>query len=200
MKQSIKLLSVVMFLVLSGFMSQPARAEKVLGDVFLVGFNFCPRGSAEAAGQLLSINQNQSLYSLLNTTYGGDGETSFALPDLRGRVPISLGNGAGLSTYAPGEKGGAEAVILTAAEMPVHTHTASIRAAEDSPNSSSPSTAALAESQIYNNTEAPSVNSSLHTDTLTLSSVGGNLAHENRMPILALKYCIVTQGVFPSRD
>ena len=201
MKQSIKLLSVAMFLVLSGFMSQPAQAqEKFLGDVFLVGFNFCPRASAEAAGQILPINQNQALYSLLGTTYGGDGRTTFALPDLRGRVPISFGTGPGLSTYAQGQQSGLETVTLTAAEMPEHTHTGSIRTAEDGPNSSSPSAAALAESQIFNNTEAPSADAALNAGTLALSSAGSSQAHENRMPVLAMKYCIATQGVFPSRN
>ena len=101
-----------------------ATAEPFIGEVAIFGGNFCPRAWAEAAGQLLPINSHQSLYSLYGTYYGGDGRSTFALPDLRGRVPVSVGTGTGLSTYTQGQRVGTETRTLTVPEMPSHNHTA----------------------------------------------------------------------------
>jgi microcystin-dependent protein len=105
--------------------SAPAQAavDPFLGEVMLVGYNFCPRGWASTEGQLLAISQNSALFSLLGTIYGGDGRTTFALPDLRSRVPLGQGTGSGLSTVNIGQKGGAEAITQSAGQMPSHTHT-----------------------------------------------------------------------------
>ena len=98
--------------------------ESFVGEILLVGFNFAPKGYSMCNGQLLSISQNTALFSLLGTTYGGDGQSTFALPNLQSRVPIHMGQGAGLSPYALGQVGGVESVTLTSAQMPRHNHTA----------------------------------------------------------------------------
>ncbi|MCG8428087.1 MAG: tail fiber protein [Chromatiales bacterium] len=166
-------------------------SEPFLAEIRIVGFNFAPRGWAFCDGQILPINQNQSLYSLLGTTYGGDGRTSFALPDLRGRMPIHVGDG-----HREGQKSGEETHTLSAAEMPQHTHT--LKGSSSVGNAKAPVGKVLARaavSQIYHN-YGNSV--SLHSGTV--SSVGGGQAHENMQPYLAVNFCIALQGLFPSRN
>src|SRR5210317_2190722 len=119
-------------------------SEPFLAEVKIVGFDFPPRGWAQCDGQLLPINQNQSLYSLLGTTYGGDGRTTFALPDLRGRMPVHPGNGPGLSDRRLGEKGGAEDATLTVAEIPSHNH--QLKGVDEPANQATPGGNALAQS------------------------------------------------------
>ena len=164
-------------------------SEPFLAEIRMVGFNFAPRGWAFCDGQILPINQNQSLYSLLGTTYGGDGRTSFALPDLRGRVPIHIGNG-----HQQGQKSGAETVTLAAAEMPAHTHT--IQASNDQSNTQSPADAVLAKSaQVYR--EAGTL---VNMKSGTMLNNGGGQAHNNMQPYLAVNFCIALQGLFPTRN
>ena len=168
-------------------------SEPFLAEIRIVGFNFAPRNWAFCDGQILPINQNQSLYSLLGTTYGGDGRTSFALPDLRGRVPIHKGSSNGTS-HNLGTKGGEEANMLATAEMPQHTH--NIQASADPSDIQDPTNNVLAESgQIYSD-------SSNLVDMVsgTVANSGGGQAHENMQPYLALKFCIALQGLFPSRN
>ena len=168
-------------------------SEPFLAEIRIVGFNFAPRGWAFCDGQILPINQNQSLYSLLGTTYGGDGRTSFALPDLRGRVPIHVGSSNG-TNHTLGSKSGEETHTLSAAEMPQHTHT--IEASSDTANANDPTNAVLAKSgQIYHE---PANLANMMSGTLT--NVGGGQAHENMQPYLALNFCIALQGLFPSRN
>jgi len=165
--------------------------DPFLGQIILFAGNFAPRGWSLCEGQLLSINANQALFSILGTTYGGDGRTTFALPDLRGRVPVSQGNGAGLSDYRLGEKGGSEQNTITINEMPAHTHNVSI------PGSTAPadeSQGFLAAANIYaedKNATYPNV---------TLLNNGGQQPINNMQPWLALNYIIAMQGVFPSRN
>lgn len=164
-------------------------SEPFLAEIRIFGFNFAPRGWAMCDGQILPINQNQSLYSLLGTIYGGDGRTSFALPDLRGRVPIHVGNG-----YSEGQKGGEEAHTLSVNEIPGHTHT--IQASTDASTAQDPTNNVLAKSgQIYKQ-------SSNLVDMVsgTMANAGGGQAHENMQPFLALNFCIALQGLFPSRN
>jgi len=164
-------------------------SEPFLAEIRIFGFNFAPRGWAMCDGQILPINQNQSLYSLLGTTYGGDGRTSFALPDLRGRVPIHIGNG-----HVQGQKSGEETHTLGVNEMPGHTHT--IQASADASTSQDPTNNVLAESgQIYKQ-------SSNLVDMVsgTMANAGGGQAHENMQPFLAVNFCIALQGLFPSRN
>lgn len=184
--------------------SAPASAgtEDYIGEMSLVGFNFCPRGTAEAAGQLIAISQNTALFSLLGTTYGGNGTTTFALPDLRGRSPVGRGTGPGLTPIQLGEVSGVETVTLTIANMPAHSHTADLRgensvlADKANPNNA---TLALASAQIYSKTSAPNANVTLAAGSVFIQNTGGSQPFSNRSPYLGMLYCIATQGIFPSR-
>lgn len=191
--------------------------EGMLGSVCIFGGNFVPRGYAMAKGDLIAISSNTALFSLLGTIYGGDGRTTFALPDLRGRAAIGFGQGPGLSPYAIGAKGGLETVTLTALQMPTHSHTATstatttaatLNAATDAVTSADPTGHSLTNTgrtSFYSAT-APSVamhagSVSVTTEVSTIiENAGGNQAHENRMPYLAMNYIIALQGVFPSRQ
>jgi len=172
-----------------GIMSEPFLAE-----VRMMGFNFAPRGWAFLDGQILPINQNQSLYSLLGTTYGGDGRTSFALPDLRSRTPMHKGDGHNL-----GSKSGAETITLNAAEIAAHTHT--VRASSAGGNARAPTGALLAAENppdaAYRNAEAGTM-TALRSGTVT--NAGGGQAYNNMQPYTTLTFCIALQGLFPSRN
>lgn len=171
-------------------------SEPFLSEIRIMSFNFAPRGWAQCNGQLLPINQNQALFSLLGTTYGGDGRTNFALPDLRGRLPFHFGSG-----FILGQKAGQEAHTLTMGEMPAHLHTLSGNnaATGNAPNASVQSPIgnywANTGKSIFS-TSAP--NSSMSAQTVT--NVGGSQAHENRAPFLVLNFCIALQGIFPSQN
>lgn len=165
-------------------------SEPFLAEVRMVGFDFAPRGWALCDGQVLPINQNQSLYSLLGTTYGGNGTTSFALPDLRGRTPIHVGAG-----HREGQKSGEETHTLSANEMPQHAH---IAQATNNPSvGDDPTNRVLGQgsSNIY---AAHSANATMGAGMI--SNVGGGQAHENMQPYLAVNFCIALQGLFPSRN
>jgi len=167
-------------------------SEPFLAEIRIVGFNFAPRGWAFCDGQILPINQNQSLYSLLGTTYGGDGRTSFALPDLRSRTPIHKGDG-----HTLGQKGGAETVTLTAAEIAAHTHT--VKASSSPGDNTSPTghVLAAATTDLYRDPEAANM-TALRSGTVT--NAGGGQGHDNMQPYLTLAFCIALQGLFPSRN
>lgn len=170
-------------------------SEPFLAEVRMVGFNFAPRGWAFCDGQILPINQNQSLYSLLGTTYGGDGRTSFALPDLRGRTPIHVGASNG-TPHTLGQKSGEETHILSLNETPAHNHGVQVStAAADSPT---PSGTVLAQAEmIYHNpTGVPKTT----MNNATLTNAGGGQAHDNMQPYLAVNFCIALRGLFPSRN
>lgn len=164
-------------------------AEPFLGEIRLMSFVFAPKGWALCNGQLLPINQNQGLFSLLGTTFGGDGEITFALPDLRSRVPVHVGGGRSL-----GQKFGVDAHALTAAELPAHTHAVSATTAAATTNV--PSATVVPAKSVGSDVYGPA------TDPLVMDSrsVSGALAqpHENRQPFLVLSFCIALQGIFPS--
>ncbi len=163
-------------------MSQPFLAE-----IKMVGFTFPPQGWAFCNGQLLPINQNQALFALLGTTYGGNGETNFALPDLRGRSPIHFGNGVSL-----GERAGAETHTLSVAEMPGHVH--GVSASQEAADSPVPQDNLLAAANgLYGPADALTP-----LRTGTVAAAGGGQAHPNMQPYLALHFCIALQGTFPS--
>ncbi len=170
-------------------------SEPFLAEVRMVGFNFAPRGWAFCDGQILPINQNQSLYSLLGTTYGGDGRTSFALPDMRGRTPIHVGNG-----HREGQKSGEETHTLAGNEMPQHTHSFM---ATDNPATQTDGTGRIfgrATSDVYS-PNAPNVNlATTPAGDAAVPNVGGGQAHENMQPYLVVNFCIALQGLFPSRN
>ena len=164
-------------------------AEPFLGEIRICSFGFAPRGWALCNGQLLPINQNQALFSLLGTTFGGDGRVNFALPDLRGRTPIHVGSG-----HTLGERGGEQSHTLNIAELPTHTHTA--QASSSPANTLNPNNTVLAAaSNVYrpaDNLVALSPNQ--------VTNVGGSQAHLNMQPFLTLTFCIALQGIYPSRN
>jgi microcystin-dependent protein len=162
-------------------------AEPFLSELRIMSFNFAPKGWAMCNGQLLPINQNQALFSLLGTTFGGDGRVNFALPDLRRRVPIHVGNG-----HTLGERGGEAAHTLTLSELPAHPHFAS--GTSDNATTDAP-TGNLLASGANQYAPAPPTTS---IDLSTLANVGGSQAHTNMQPYLVLTFCIALQGIFPS--
>ena len=170
-------------------------SEPFLAEVRIVGFNFPPRGWAFCDGQILPINQNQSLYALLGTTYGGDGRTSFALPDLRGRVPVHAGRNAG-RTFGQGQRAGEETHQLTIAETPAHDHELNANNG-DTNRSDEPTNHVLGKAavDVY---APPGTIVGMGTDSV--ANAGGGQAHENMMPYLVLSFCIALRGLFPSRN
>ena len=165
-------------------------SEPFLAEVRIVGFNFAPRGWALCDGQILPINQNQSLYSLLGTTYGGDGRTSFALPDMRGRTPIHVG-----SSHRQGQKSGEETHTVSAAEMPNHTHAP--QGSTTGVNSNDPD-GRVAGGNAGKPYRGFGTSTNMASDMVT--TVGGGQAHENMQPYIAVNFCIALQGLFPSRN
>jgi len=163
-------------------------AEPFLSEIRLCSFNFAPKGWALCNGQTLPINQNQALFSLLGTTYGGNGQTTFQLPDLRGRVPIHMGSGHSL-----GEKAGASAVTVNIQQLPTHIHQMNAVAANST--SGSPSGNYLGE---FNNGYTAPVNLTTLSPA-SVTSVGGSQPHNNMMPYLVLNFIIALQGIFPSQ-
>jgi microcystin-dependent protein len=162
-------------------------AEPFLSEIRLFAFNYPPKGWGLCNGQLLPINQNQALFSLLGTTYGGDGRVNFALPDLRGRMPMHVGAG-----HTLGERAGAEAVTLNVSQLPEHTH--ALNASSLNANTRDPTGHVLAAANnLY---AAPSNLTPLEPSSVT--NVGGSQAHQNMHPFLTLSFCIALQGIFPS--
>lgn len=166
-----------------------------LGEIKLVPYNFAPNGWLRCDGQLLSIAQNTALFSLLGTTYGGNGVTTFALPDLRGRVPMSDGNGPGLTPRVLGEMGGTETNTLTIAQMPAHNHTVNANTADGDqniPTGSIPANTKLLDKEYI----AGSGNTTMSPQMIGLT--GGNQPVNNVQPYTTLTYIIATQGIYPS--
>ena len=180
--------------------------DNFLGEIRLFGFGRIPRGWAACSGQLMPINQNAALYSLLGTYYGGNGTTTFGLPNLNGRAVIGQGTGVSGTNYPIGSTAGTEQVTLTTNEMPAHNHLAAANASYDL---GSPS------SNFFANSNTPTSTGTVNKATVNLyapqggtpvplapaiTSSGTNLPHENRMPFLVMNYCIATSGIFPSRQ
>lgn len=164
-------------------------ATPFMSEIKIMSFNFAPKGWAMCNGQLLPINQNQPLFALLGTTYGGDGRQNFALPNLRGQVPIGVGNG-----HTLGEKSGSESVTINSQTMPQHIHF--MNASNDNGAAAIPGNAFLG---AFNNAYSQPV--SLTTlNPLTVGSVGGSQPHTNMQPYLVLNFCIALQGIFPSQN
>ena len=168
--------------------------EPFIGEVQMFAGNFAPRGWALCDGQLLSVSQYDALFSLLGTNYGGDGRTTFGLPDLRSRIPIGTGQGSGLSNRQLGERVGQEQVTLTANEVPAHTHNWEVTSGAS--NASNPTNARLAAAKVYSNA-AP--DTALNAAAVT-PSAGGSRPHPNEQPFLVVNYIIALVGIYPSRN
>ena len=164
-------------------------AEPFLSEIRIMSFGFAPRGWALCNGQLLPINQNQALFSLLGTTYGGNGQTNFSLPNLQGRTPIHSGSG-----HTLGEQGGEQAHTLTIPELPAHTHAA--QGSTTNGDSVTPIGGVLGG---VSNMYGPAANLAA-LNPATVANVGGSQAHQNMQPFLALSFCIALQGIFPSQN
>jgi microcystin-dependent protein len=165
-------------------------AEPFLSEIRIMSFNFAPKGWALCNGQLMPINQNQTLFALLGTTYGGNGQTTFALPDLRARTPIHVGSG-----HTLGERAGEQAHTLSIAEIPTHTHNLAASSSAGTLAIPSGNYLARSASSAY---IAPGNLVALNAGTIT--NVGGSQAHLNMQPFLTLTFCIALQGIFPSQN
>ncbi|HXG95062.1 MAG TPA: phage tail protein [Blastocatellia bacterium] len=166
-------------------------AEPFLSEIRIMSFVFAPKGWALCNGQLLPINQNQALFSLLGTTYGGDGRVNFALPDLRGRVPIHMGSG-----HTLGERGGEQAHTLSISELPTHTHV--LVGSNNAATTDTPAANLVLGQPGLDLYRAPT--SLVGMDPGTIANVGGSQAHLNMQPFLTLSFCIALQGIFPSQN
>lgn len=160
-----------------------------MSEIKIMSFGFAPKGWAQCNGQLLPINQNQALFALLGTTYGGNGQTNFALPDLRGKVPIHVGAG-----FTQGQAGGEYAHTVTMQEMPAHNHFVAASTANGSSNEGDGKVLGAA-NNLYSGAAALTT---LHP--ATIGNVGGSQPHENKQPFLTLNFCIALSGIFPSRN
>jgi microcystin-dependent protein len=172
-------------------------AEPFLGQIQMFGFNFAPVGWAMCNGQLLSIAQNTALFSLLGTTYGGDGQVTFALPNLQSRFPVHFGQGTGLSPYDLGEAAGSESVTLTINQMPQHNHAITVNASTGAKLNTTPAGNNLGGANIYTNAALDSV---MDPAMATASISGGNQPTDILPPYLAINWCICLEGIFPSRN
>jgi microcystin-dependent protein len=174
-------------------------ADPFVAEIRIFGFNYAPTGWALCDGQLLPISQNTALFSLLGTMYGGDGKSTFALPDLQGNTPIFWGQGPGLSDYFQGEIGGVDNVTLLQSETPFHTHQMRADTLDPADTNTPSPTASYAQSAggtLYQDNPA---DPAAFLDPLATQLVGGGLPHNNLMPYLTFNFCIALQGVFPPR-
>ena len=195
-----RVFSLAAALALAGLAVSPsvasAQLEPFLGQLMVTGAAFCPRGWAEASGQILPISQNTALFSLLGTMYGGNAQTTFALPDLRGRTALHVGQGAGLSNISQGETGGSESHTLTVAEMPAHTHQAFGSLAP--PVELSPDDMVVARQDRVRMYTPPGALVGMAPEAI--GETGGSQPFGLRSPYLGLRWCIALQGIYPSQD
>ena len=171
--------------------------ETFIGTIMLFGFDFAPVGWAKCDGQLMSITQNTALFSLLGTRYGGDGVNTFALPNLRGRVPLGAGQGPGLSPHVQGEEAGTETVTLMVSNLPDHSH--QLLASAEPGNSGNPSGNILA-STGATDLEYTTAGPNTTMNARAIAPTGGNIPVQNMQPYLTLNYCIALYGIYPSHS
>lgn len=175
-------------------------ADPFIGEIKMYGFGWAPRGWATCDGQLIPISQNQALFSLLGTTYGGDGRTTFALPNLQGRLPMHQGDGPGRTPRRMGQAGGQEQVTLTTQQLPAHNHTLEVDNSSGrtgGANSADPAGHVLGRpnTKIYSDRAPDS-----QMDSKTIGDTGGNQAHDNMPPFQVINFCIALVGLYPSRN
>lgn len=178
-----------------------AQIEPYIGQMIQVGFNFCPRGWASASGQIVAIQSNTALFSLLGTQFGGNGQTTFALPDMRGRMAVNQGQGPGLSQYVVGEVAGTETHTLLTTEIPSHTHRSAIQTANLQANATTASGNAIG---ISSNASflggSDPVGNLMSPGTVVFQPTGNNIPFNIRPPYLTMQWCIATSGIFPARN
>jgi microcystin-dependent protein len=172
-------------------------SDPFVAEIRIYPFNFAPKGWAFCNGQLLPISQNTALFSLLGTTYGGDGKSNFALPNMQGNAPMHPGQGPGLSLHDLGEQGGSDTVSLLQSEIPSHSHTVLSVAGNFDANTNIPTGNAFAKASQGNPYVPPA--SFMNLSPMTIGPAGGNQPHNNLMPYLTLNFCIALQGIFPPR-
>lgn len=172
-------------------------SDQFVAEIRIFPFNFPPTGWAFCDGQLMPISQNTALFSLLGTFYGGDGKSTFALPNLQGSAPMQTGQGQGLSERFLGEQGGTETITLLVSEIPIHTHTL-LAAGSDPAESNDPTNNAIARSK-NGNAYTTTLNPITQMAVQALPPAGGSLPHNNMQPYLTLNFCIALQGIFPQR-
>ena len=170
-------------------------SDPFVAEIRMFGFNFAPTGWAQCNGQLLPLSQNTALFSLLGTFYGGDGKSTFALPNLQGSTPVHSGQGSGLSQYFLGQQGGSEFVTLLTSEMPFHSH--AFIASEELVNANEPGNNFFGAGETRY--AAPANLTPVGANGFGLTVAGGSLPHNNLMPYLVVNFCIAMQGVFPAR-
>jgi len=173
-------------------------ADPFVAEIRIFPFNFAPKGWAWCDGQLLPLSQNTALFSLLGTTYGGNGKSNFALPDLQGRSPMQWGQGPGLSLHDIGETGGSETVSLLESELPSHNHT--LRGDRNVSETPDPSANTLGRGSSMNAYQTDSTQNLVPMAPQSLAPAGGDQPHNNMMPYLTFYFCIALQGVFPPRS
>lgn len=175
-------------------------SEPFIGEIIMFAGNFAPRGWAFCQGQLLSIAQNTALFSILGTTYGGNGQTTFGLPDFRGRVPVGQGTGPGLSSYVLGELSGVENTTILSSQMPPHTHvaTVSLKASTAAANDTLPTNNYLADGNAYQTATDTTMNPG--AVTVSNSIAGGGQPISILQPFLCINFIIALEGIFPSRN
>ncbi|CAN5524278.1 hypothetical protein BH10BAC5_BH10BAC5_27750 [soil metagenome] len=181
--------------IINNYKLSPNASQNFLGELMCVGYNFQTNGWALCNGQILSIAQNTALFSLLGTTYGGNGQTNFALPDLRGRVPMHFGQGPGLQNYSLGQTGGTETETLITSQLPVHNHGVNVNTAIGTSNAPNGNFSAQNAEGI--NEYSATSNSTMNTGAIGNS--GGGQAHNNMQPYLVMNWQIALQGIFPSQ-
>jgi microcystin-dependent protein len=171
-------------------------SEPFIGECRLVGFNFAPQGWATCQGQLVPISENDTLFQLIGTTYGGDGQQTFALPDLQGRVPIHQGTGPGGVSFVAGQKAGVESVTLISQQMPIHTHPLMGSSSNGNTNLLQGAVLAGNPTQVYN-AVSPSPGAVMNSNSIT--PAGGSQPHDNLQPYLTMNWIISMFGIFPSQ-
>lgn len=174
--------------------------EPYLAQIKIFAGTFAPRGYALCWGQIIAIQQNTALFSLLGTQYGGNGQTTFALPDLRGRTPLGQGSGAGLSPYVVGEQIGTENETIISTEMPMHNHQISGAVVPNTNTVNTPGPTSMFSNATPNKLYAVTNANLLQLAPQSITFVGGNQSHNNRQPYLALNFIIATSGIFPARN
>jgi microcystin-dependent protein len=179
-------------------------SDAYIGEIRMVGFQYAPAGWCDADGQMMPVNQNAALYSLYGTLYGGDGRNTFGIPDFRGRVPIHCGQGPGLPSYPMGQSGGQPSVVLSQAEMAVHTHPADVHAMASEADQASPAGHFWAQAVRGGNAYAGQVqNADVKMNTAAIvvgENTAGGQPHQNMQPYLTVRFCVCLSGMYPPRS